>query len=153
MDLEQVGVKGGPVPAEQRPEVGRRLAKGESFGSVESVKTVSDIYSPAAGEVIEVNGGLATGSEAVNSDPYGAGYLLRLRLDGDLPGDLLDAAAYQAEHGAFLGDVDLVWCPERLREADARLLGDAAARAAFRFSLLHLAGLFAALAADRWILG
>lgn len=78
------------------PTVGKTLAIGDTFGSVESVKTVSDLYAPVAGEVIEVNGELASASELVNSDPYGQGFMIKVRLSGDVPGTLLDAAGYGA---------------------------------------------------------
>ena len=78
------------------PTVGKTLAIGETFGSVESVKTVSDLYAPVAGEVIEVNSELASASELVNSDPYGQGFMIKIRLSGDVPGSLLDAAGYGA---------------------------------------------------------
>lgn len=78
------------------PSVGKTLAIGETFGSVESVKTVSDLYAPVAGEVIEVNGELAGASELVNSDPYGQGFMIKIRISGDVPGTLLDAAGYGA---------------------------------------------------------
>jgi glycine cleavage system H protein len=76
------------------PTPGRVLAAGDTFGSVESVKTVSDLYSPVAGEVIEVNPALAGRPELVNEDPYGDGYLLKIRVEGDLPADLLKADEY-----------------------------------------------------------
>jgi len=82
------------------PQVGRTLQVGESIGSVESVKTVSEIYTPAAGEVTEVNAALADKPELVNTDPYGEGWLIRLRLSN--PSDLdalLDAAAYEENIG------------------------------------------------------
>jgi len=64
---------------------------------VESVKTVSDIYAPISGEVIEVNGALGAQSELVNSDPYGKGYMLKLRIsESSSTEDLLDAAGYQS---------------------------------------------------------
>ncbi|MEI7577376.1 MAG: glycine cleavage system protein GcvH [Armatimonadota bacterium] len=78
------------------PTVGKTLAIGETFGSVESVKTVSDLYAPVAGEVIEVNGELASASELVNTDPYGQGFMIKVRLSGEVPGTLLDAAGYGA---------------------------------------------------------
>lgn len=82
------------------PTPGRALAKGDSLGSVESVKTVSDAYAPVAGEVVEVNSALGAQSELMNTDPYGDGWILKLRLDNpEAAGDLLDAAAYQAEIG------------------------------------------------------
>jgi len=80
------------------PEVGRALAAGESFGSVESVKTVSDIYAPVAGVVVEVNPTLGARSELVNEAPYGDGFLVKIRVSNpDEAGELLDAAAYGAE--------------------------------------------------------
>jgi glycine cleavage system H protein len=78
------------------PNVGRSLTTGDTFGSVESVKTVSDIYAPVSGEVVDTNAALGAQSELINSDPYGKGYILKIKLDGDLPGDLLDADAYTA---------------------------------------------------------
>ncbi len=76
------------------PEVGRRLAAGEVFGEVESTKSVSDLYAPAAGEVVAVNTALADDPGAVNADPYGAGWLIRLHVTGE--GPTLDADAYRA---------------------------------------------------------
>jgi glycine cleavage system H protein len=76
------------------PNPGRVLATGDTFGSVESVKTVSDLYAPVPGEVLEVNPALGGRSELVNEAPYGDGYLLKIRVDGDLPGDLLTADEY-----------------------------------------------------------
>ncbi|MDE2089937.1 MAG: glycine cleavage system protein GcvH [Gammaproteobacteria bacterium] len=79
------------------PEVGRALAENESCAVVESVKAASDIYSPVAGQVVEVNRALADGPELLNKDPYGAGWILRLRPDNAAAlGVLLDAGAYQA---------------------------------------------------------
>lgn len=87
----------GDVVYVELPSVGRVLAAGESFGSVESVKTVSDIYAPVGGEVIEVNGALGAQSELVNEDPYGKGWLIKLRVtDPSSVGNLLDAAGYAA---------------------------------------------------------
>ena len=82
------------------PAPGRALHEGETLGSVESVKTVSDMYAPMAGTVSEVNEALGAQTELVNSDPYGKGWMLRIRVNNpsDL-GTLLDANAYQAlEH-------------------------------------------------------
>jgi glycine cleavage system H protein len=79
------------------PEVGRALQAEETFGSVESVKAVSDIYAPIAGTVTEVNAALGAQSELVNSDAYGKGFLLKLRVDDPASvAALLDAAAYEA---------------------------------------------------------
>lgn len=78
------------------PEAGRALQLEETFGSVESVKTVSDLYSPVAGEVIEKNAALGSQSELVNSDPYGAGWMVKVKLaDPTATGHLMDAASYE----------------------------------------------------------
>lgn len=79
------------------PEAGRFLNAGDSFGSVESVKTVSDVYAPVAGEVIEVNAALGAQSELINEDPYGKGWMIKLRLQDRSAADgLLDSAGYQS---------------------------------------------------------
>jgi len=78
------------------PEVGSTVTKGQSYGEVESVKAVSDLIAPLSGEVLEVNERVVDAPETVNEDPYGDGWLLRIRI-GD-PGEadaLLDAAAYR----------------------------------------------------------
>lgn len=78
------------------PEAGRTLKVGEPVAVVESVKAASDVYSPVAGEVTEGNPGLAAEPEAVNSDPYGKGWLLRLRpAAGGATAALMSAAEYQ----------------------------------------------------------
>jgi glycine cleavage system H protein len=77
------------------PEVGESFGAGEEFGTVESVKTVSELNMPVAGEVIDLNGSLADHPEAVNEDPYGKGWMVKIKLTGDLSG-LLDAKAYEA---------------------------------------------------------
>ena len=82
----------GDVVYLELPDVGRTLNKGESFGSVESVKAVSDLYSPLAGEVTEVNRALAERPETVNSDPHGA-WMIVMKVTGETD-DLLDAAQY-----------------------------------------------------------
>jgi glycine cleavage system H protein len=79
------------------PEVGARIAKDGTYGEVESVKAVSDLVSPLSGEVLEVNQDVVDAPELVNDDPYGRGWLVRIRLAD--PGELdalLDAAAYRA---------------------------------------------------------
>ena len=82
------------------PNVGRALGAGERFGSVESVKTVSDLYAPASGEVAEVNTALADHPELVNSSPYGEGWMLKLRLSTPAELDtLMDAQAYEQSIG------------------------------------------------------
>jgi glycine cleavage system H protein len=78
------------------PAPGTKVAAGEPCGEVESTKSVSDIYSPVDGEVTEVNEEVDKSPGLVNSDPYGAGWLFRVRLSGELPSSLLTAAEYQA---------------------------------------------------------
>jgi glycine cleavage system H protein len=79
------------------PEDGAEIAKGSSYGEVESVKAVSDLISPLSGTVLEVNAKVVSEPETVNEDPYGEGWLVRIRLADDSgAGDLLDAAAYKA---------------------------------------------------------
>jgi glycine cleavage system H protein len=87
----------GDVVFVELPEVGRKLAAGEQFGTVESVKAVSELYSPAAGEVIEVNAPLADKPETINQDPHGAAWMIVLKLaDPGVIASLLDAVAYEA---------------------------------------------------------
>ena len=79
------------------PEVGVSAAAGESISEVESTKSVSDIYAPVAGTIVEVNGELADAPERLNEDPYGEGWICIIELaDGVDLGDLLDAAAYRS---------------------------------------------------------
>ncbi len=76
------------------PQVGGAVSQGEQFGSIESVKAVSDLYSPVSGEVVEVNGDAAAQPEQVNQDPYGT-WLIVVRLSNpDELSSLLDAAGY-----------------------------------------------------------
>ncbi len=77
------------------PQPGRELAAGEVLGAVESVKAASDIYTPVAGTVVEVNQDLTSAPEKVNQDPYGDGWLVKLRVAGALP-ELLDEERYGA---------------------------------------------------------
>jgi glycine cleavage system H protein len=87
----------GDVVFVELPAVGRKVTNAQTFGVIESVKTASDLYSPAAGEVIAVNEALADKPELVNDDPYGAGWMVRLRLDDASAADTLrDAASYRA---------------------------------------------------------
>lgn len=80
------------------PQVGRQVSAGESLGEIESVKAVSDIYSPVEGEIVEVNAPLADDLEKLKEDPFGAGWLVKIRLTGDAgQADLLDYAAYQKQ--------------------------------------------------------
>jgi glycine cleavage system H protein len=87
----------GDIVFVELPEVGRMLGVGEQFGTVESVKAVSELYSPVAGEVVEVNAALTAKPEAINKDPYGEAWMIVLKLAD--PADvaaLLDATAYEA---------------------------------------------------------
>lgn len=89
----------GDVVYVQLPEVGSEVTAGESFGEVESTKSVSDLYAPVTARVIAVNGDLESNPQLVNSDPYGQGWLLELEADGDTLAQglaaLLDADAYR----------------------------------------------------------
>ncbi len=78
------------------PKVGTTLEQGKSLGSVESVKAVSDIYSPVSGEVIEINESLTTAPEKLNEDPHGAAWLVKLRMSApDEVKQLLSSSDYQ----------------------------------------------------------
>lgn len=85
----------GDVVFVQLPPIGETAAKGDSLGEVESTKSVSDVYAPVTGEVVAVNDALTDQPELVNTDPYGHGWMVELRLDdpGELA-ELLDAGAY-----------------------------------------------------------
>ena len=86
----------GDIVYVELPAVGSPVVAGEEFGTVESVKAVSDIFAPASGVVLEVNAALASGPETVNKDPYGDGWLLRIRLaDPKELGSLMTAADYR----------------------------------------------------------
>ena len=76
------------------PKVGASVTAGAEMGSVESVKAASELYSPVTGTVTEINAALEAAPEAVNQDPYGAGWMLKVKLSA-APADLLDAAAYE----------------------------------------------------------
>ena len=83
------------------PKTGAKIDKGKSFGSVESVKAVSDIYAPVSGEVVEVNEGLATAPEKLNEDPHKAAWLIKVKVDGSADfNNLLSATDYQSYIGA-----------------------------------------------------
>ena len=87
----------GDIVFVELPEPGKALAQFATFGVVESVKAVSDLFAPVGGEVVEANAALASAPEVVNSDPYGAGWMLRIRLADPAQVDaLLDPAAYEA---------------------------------------------------------
>lgn len=80
----------------EAPEAGRTVTAGDACAVVESVKAASDVYSPISGEVVANNDKLADAPETVNTDPYGAGWLFRVKAaDASALGDMLDAAAYE----------------------------------------------------------
>ena len=80
----------------QLPTVGKKVKAGDSFGEIESVKAVSDLYSPVDGEIVEVNTALANKLETLNSDPYGAGWVVKIKLsDESALRNLMDFSAYQ----------------------------------------------------------
>ena len=85
----------GDVVFLELPKTGRKLDARETFGVIESVKAASDLYSPVAGRITEVNEKLASKPELINSDPYGEGWILKLELAGDVPDDLLDETSYK----------------------------------------------------------
>jgi glycine cleavage system H protein len=85
----------GDVVFVELPEVGRKVTQFGAVGVVESVKAVSDLFAPVGGEVVETNGALAGSPELLNSDPFGEGWMFRVRLADPGQADaLLDAAAY-----------------------------------------------------------
>jgi glycine cleavage system H protein len=87
----------GDVVFVELPKVGSKIEAGKTFGTVESVKAVSDIYAPASGEVVEANEVLHNTPEKINTDPHGAGWLIKVHLAN--PSDvsrLMDSAAYEA---------------------------------------------------------
>ena len=100
-DVARVGVTDyaasslGDVVYLDLPEAGSQITAGETCGEIESTKSVSDLYAPATGEVLEVNQDAVDNPEVVNTDPFGAGWLFTVRTGGDTA-ELLDADAYTA---------------------------------------------------------
>jgi len=88
----------GDVVFVELPDAGSSFGRMDTFGTIEAVKAVSDLFCPVAGEVVEANSALADDPSLVNNEPYGAGWMIKLRVadEGDLKG-LMDAAGY-AEH-------------------------------------------------------
>jgi len=90
----------GDVVFIELPPVGTKLAKHDVFGTIEAVKAVSELFSPLAGEVTEINSRLDQEPALVNSDPYGAGWMIRMRVENTADVDaLMDAAAYAGHVG------------------------------------------------------
>jgi glycine cleavage system H protein len=83
----------GDIVFVELPEEGATFDAGDAFGTVESVKAVSDLYAPVGGEVVEVNEALNDTPEKINEDPYGDGWIIKLRVSAD--GDLLSASDYE----------------------------------------------------------
>jgi glycine cleavage system H protein len=87
----------GDVVFVELPKAGTKVETGKTFGTVESVKAVSDIYAPASGEVTEANDDLHNAPEKINTDPHGAGWLIKIKLSNPAEvANLMDAAAYEA---------------------------------------------------------
>jgi glycine cleavage system H protein len=102
-DLATIGITDyaqhelGDVVFVELPKPGAKIETGKTFGTVESVKAVSEIYAPAAGEVLEANGELHSTPEKLNTDPHGAAWLIKVRLANPAEvAKLMDAAAYEA---------------------------------------------------------
>jgi len=102
-DLATIGITDhaqhelGDVVFVELPKPGAKIEAGKSFGTVESVKAVSEIYAPASGQVIETNGELQNKPETINNDPHGAAWLIKVRLTNAAAiRDLMDAPAYEA---------------------------------------------------------
>src|ERR1700730_6720327 len=102
-DLATIGITDyaqhelGDVVFVELPKPGTKIESGKSFGTVESVKAVSEIYAPAAGQILEANGELHNTPEKINTDPHGAAWLVKVRLANPAElASLMDAAAYEA---------------------------------------------------------
>lgn len=91
----------GDVVFVELPQPGDRFGQGEAFGTIEAVKAVSELYCPVAGEVVAVNDALEADPALVNSDPYGEGWMIRLRID---PGAPLDALLTADQYGSLIGE-------------------------------------------------
>ncbi len=86
----------GDIVFVELPEIDRALSEGETFGVVESVKAVSDLFAPVAGSVVEVNEDLNDQPETINQDPYDKGWIMKIKLDDSTSAEaLMDAAAYE----------------------------------------------------------
>ena len=90
----------GDVVFVELPGAGKNVKQGETFGSIEAVKAVSDLYAPVSGSIVEINKDLGSTPEVVNKDPYGKGWMIKIRIanPAELSG-LFDAAAYRARIG------------------------------------------------------
>jgi glycine cleavage system H protein len=88
----------GDVVFVELPEAGARFARMDTFGTVEAVKAVSDLFSPVTGEVVEVNAALGNEPALVNSDPYGQGWMIKIRVEDESELDQLLGAAEYSQH-------------------------------------------------------
>jgi len=87
----------GDIVFVELPQVGSSFSQGQSFGTIEAVKAVSDLFLPASGEIVEVNGNLGNAPELINKDPYGEGWMVKIRIKDHAEIDtLLDAKAYRS---------------------------------------------------------
>ncbi|WP_040164967.1 glycine cleavage system protein GcvH [Microbacterium gorillae] len=86
----------GDVVFVELPEAGSDVAAAAVVGEIESTKSVGELYAPLDGEIVESNEAVVNEPALVNSDPFGAGWLIKVRFTGDLPADVMDHAAYQA---------------------------------------------------------
>jgi glycine cleavage system H protein len=87
----------GDVVFVELPGAGKNVRQGETFGSIEAVKAVSDLYAPVSGSIIEINKDLGAAPEVVNKDPYGKGWMIKMKIGNPAElASLLDAAAYRA---------------------------------------------------------
>lgn len=86
----------GDIVFVELPAVGARYEAGQSFGTIEAVKTVAELYSPVTGTITEVNGALSADAGVINQDPYGTGWIIKIKLDKVSNEGLMDAAAYKA---------------------------------------------------------
>ncbi|MGB9772711.1 MAG: glycine cleavage system protein GcvH [Bacteroidota bacterium] len=87
----------GDIVFVELPQVGSSFSQGQSFGTIEAVKAVSDLFLPASGEIVEVNANLGNAPELINKDPYGEGWMVKIRIKDHAEIDtLLDAKAYRS---------------------------------------------------------
>jgi len=84
----------GDIVFVELPEMGREIAVGDAYAVVESVKAVSDVYAPVAGEVIAINEELEATPDHVNTEPYGSGWIVKVKMSGEVSADLMDDDAY-----------------------------------------------------------
>jgi glycine cleavage system H protein len=85
----------GDIVFVELPKVGQKVKAGETFGTIEAVKTVAELYAPVTGLVTEINTALGHDAGVINQDPYGKGWIIKVQIQ-EAPADLLDAAGYQA---------------------------------------------------------